>query len=65
MNKLYIFLLLTFCLSCTNLTNKITEPEKKNNLRKIYPLALRGELTEVFSVLDTLDTIRLSTKEKC
>lgn len=49
---LMMFQMLIYHLSCSKVNEKAGNP----NFDKIYPIALRGDLSKVFCILDTLDT---------
>lgn len=64
MKSLFILFISFTFISCANKKN----PEKLTNLNdsrfeSIYPFALRGELQNVFNILDTINEKNLSSKE--
>jgi hypothetical protein len=66
MNKFSLIVFSVLILISCNSSKKINlskEPSNPN-FEKIYPFALRGELTNVFEILDTISDIKLNNKEK-
>ena len=65
MKSLIILFISISLISCAN-RNKLKESKELNNsgFENIYPFALRGELQNVFNVLDTINEKKLSLKEK-
>lgn len=63
-NTTILFLLLLCTVSCSNLNKKHTKTEVNNqDFEKIYPFALRGELGQVFAILDSIDNKDLNAQE--
>ncbi|WP_142785625.1 hypothetical protein [Changchengzhania lutea] len=64
MKLIYVAFLLLFLISCMTKKNSESTTDSSNpNFEKIYPLALRGELVNVFNILDTINEKTLNEKD--